>query len=64
MTVRHADHHYAPVFKQSWLRQPASWMWLLALLCHHLVCDHVTLELIMEEVRALVPTDSPAEPEG
>lgn len=33
MTVRHADHHYSPVFKQSWLRQPASWMWLLVLLC-------------------------------
>jgi amino acid adenylation domain-containing protein len=34
--------------------QDGSGAWLLALLSHHLVCDHVTLELIMEEVRALL----------
>ena len=33
MTVPQADHHYGRLFKQSWLRQPASWMWLLMLLC-------------------------------
>jgi Peptidase family M48 len=33
MTVAQADHHCARVFKQSWVRQPASWMWLLVLLC-------------------------------
>ena len=28
--------------------------WLLSLLVHHLICDHVTLELVLDEVRALL----------
>ena len=28
--------------------------WLLSLLVHHLICDHVTLELVLAEVRALL----------
>ncbi len=28
--------------------------WLLSLLVHHLICDHVTLELILAEVRTLL----------
>jgi amino acid adenylation domain-containing protein len=28
--------------------------WLLSLLVHHLICDHVTLELVLDEVRTLL----------
>ena len=33
MSVRKADYRCARLFKQNWVRQPASWMWLLVLLC-------------------------------
>ena len=36
--------------------------WMLALLAHHLVCDHVTLELVMEEVHALLDGGAAALP--
>jgi amino acid adenylation domain-containing protein len=31
--------------------------WLLSLLVHHLICDHVTLELVLDEVRTLLNGD-------
>ncbi len=31
--------------------------WLLALLVHHLICDHVTLELVLDEVRTWLRGD-------
>jgi hypothetical protein len=33
MTAPLAGDHCVRVFRQSWVRQPASWMWLLVLLC-------------------------------
>ncbi|MCC8379602.1 non-ribosomal peptide synthetase, partial [Xenorhabdus sp. PB30.3] len=44
----------APLFTASTTHDPASNEWLLALSFHHLVSDHVTLELIMNEIQQLL----------
>ncbi|TAN66234.1 MAG: amino acid adenylation domain-containing protein [Methylobacter sp.] len=44
----------APLFKACIGADPHSGEWLLALLNHHLVCDHVTLALTLAEIRMLL----------
>ncbi|MCT8354674.1 condensation domain-containing protein, partial [Photorhabdus kayaii] len=44
----------APLMSATIVQDPQSGEWLLALLFHHLVCDHVSLELINNEVQAFL----------
>ncbi|MCT8354735.1 condensation domain-containing protein, partial [Photorhabdus kayaii] len=44
----------APLMSATIAQDPQSGEWLLALLLHHLVCDHVSLELINNEVQAFL----------
>lgn len=44
------DLHNAPLMAVHVIADPAHGRWLLALLEHHIVCDHVTLELMINEV--------------
>jgi len=48
------DLQQAPLFKACVAADPQSGEWLLALLNHHLVCDHVTLALTLAEIRLLL----------
>ncbi|PBP94067.1 non-ribosomal peptide synthetase, partial [Pseudomonas congelans] len=48
------DLRQAPLLLAYVAGDPNSERWLLALLDHHMVSDHVTLELILEEVRLLM----------
>jgi amino acid adenylation domain-containing protein len=44
----------APLFKACIAADPHSDEWMLALLNHHLVCDHVTLALTLAEIQMLL----------
>nr|WP_282707244.1 AMP-binding protein [Pseudomonas syringae] len=48
------DLRQAPLLLAYIAGDPNSDRWLLALLDHHMVSDHVTLELILEEIRLLM----------
>ncbi|WP_038261678.1 non-ribosomal peptide synthase/polyketide synthase, partial [Xenorhabdus cabanillasii] len=55
--LAHTDQRYhrldlsrAPLFAADIAHDPAQEEWLLALRFHHLVCDHMTLELIFAEI--------------
>ncbi|PHM69613.1 non-ribosomal peptide synthetase [Xenorhabdus sp. KJ12.1] len=48
------DITQAPLFTASTVYDPASEEWLLALSFHHLVCDNMTLTLIMDEIQQLL----------
>jgi amino acid adenylation domain-containing protein len=48
------DLRRAPVLAAHVARDPDSGEWLLAFLRHHVVCDHVTMDLILAEVRTLL----------
>ncbi|HLD68858.1 MAG TPA: amino acid adenylation domain-containing protein, partial [Pseudomonas sp.] len=48
------DLSQAPLLRAYSDRDPHSERWLLALLDHHMVSDHVTLELILEEIQAIL----------
>ncbi|HLD66449.1 MAG TPA: amino acid adenylation domain-containing protein, partial [Pseudomonas sp.] len=48
------DLSQAPLLRAYSARDPHSERWLLALLDHHMVSDHVTLELILEEIQAIL----------
>ena len=48
------DARRAPLLAAHVARDAQTGEWLLALLHHHLVCDFVTLELMVEEVQALL----------
>ncbi|PBQ08373.1 non-ribosomal peptide synthetase, partial [Pseudomonas congelans] len=48
------DLRQAPLLLAYVAGDPNSERWLLALLDHHMVSDHVTLELILEEIRLLM----------
>ncbi|NHB98736.1 non-ribosomal peptide synthetase, partial [Photorhabdus stackebrandtii] len=50
----HLDLSQAPLITTNIVQQPASSEWLLALNFHHLIGDHMTLELIVAEVRLLL----------
>ena len=44
----------APLLTAYVARDPGSQRWLMALLNHHMVSDHVTLEIVLEEIHALL----------
>nr|WP_269749511.1 non-ribosomal peptide synthetase [Xenorhabdus lircayensis] len=48
----------APLLTADIAHDPASHEWLLALSFHHLIGDHMTLELIVDEIRLLLQGDS------
>ncbi|HEY6924562.1 MAG TPA: amino acid adenylation domain-containing protein, partial [Steroidobacteraceae bacterium] len=47
------DVQQAPLISLSRIPSPTSDKWLLGLLYHHMVLDHVTLDIVLEEIRAL-----------
>ncbi|BET97144.1 amino acid adenylation domain-containing protein [Xenorhabdus taiwanensis] len=49
------DVSQAPLFFADIAYDPHQDEWLLVLCIHHLVCDHVTLERIIDEIDALLP---------
>ncbi|MBD1229643.1 condensation domain-containing protein, partial [Xenorhabdus griffiniae] len=48
------DITQAPLLAAYIARDPATDQWWLSLLHHHLVCDHLSLEIIFSEVQALI----------
>ncbi|MEN4957725.1 syringomycin E biosynthesis non-ribosomal peptide synthetase SyrE, partial [Pseudomonas syringae] len=48
------DLRQAPLLLAYIARDPNSERWLLALIDHHMISDHVTVELILEEIRLLM----------
>ena len=48
------DLRRAPLLACYVAADPGSERWFLALLSHHMVCDHVTLEFIVDEIRAIL----------
>ncbi|MDF0607195.1 amino acid adenylation domain-containing protein, partial [Neisseriaceae bacterium TC5R-5] len=48
------DLTQAPLFAVSLAQNPASGEWLLALLQHHLVSDHLALEILFDEIQVLL----------
>ncbi|WP_340619899.1 amino acid adenylation domain-containing protein [Xenorhabdus siamensis] len=48
------DIMQAPLLSVSFAKDPHSEKWLLALLHHHLVCDHLSLEIIFNEIQKLL----------
>ncbi|WP_340615160.1 amino acid adenylation domain-containing protein [Xenorhabdus thailandensis] len=63
--LAHTDPHQyrldvsrAPLFSADIAYDPHQDEWLLVLCIHHLVCDHITLERIIDEIDALLPGHS------
>ena len=58
LSARFDPRHYridvrqAPLLRVGVKRDPTSGRWVMAFLFHHLVCDHVALETIFEEIKA------------
>ncbi len=52
---RRLDVNQAPLFSADIAYHPHQGEWLLALCFHHLVSDHMTLELIIDEINARLP---------
>ncbi|MDC3735982.1 non-ribosomal peptide synthase/polyketide synthase [Pseudomonas syringae pv. syringae] len=48
------DLNKAPLMRACIARDPHSERWLLALLNHHVASDHVTLEVVLEEINAIL----------
>ena len=48
------DLQQAPLMRACIARDPHSECWLLALIDHHMISDHVTQEIVLEEVRLLM----------
>ncbi|WP_420018515.1 amino acid adenylation domain-containing protein [Xanthomonas bundabergensis] len=48
------DLRQAPILAAYVARDPATGDWLLALLNHHIVCDHIAQDLILSEIQALL----------
>ena len=48
------DLQQAPLMRACIARDPHSERWLLALLDHHMISDHVTQEIVLEEIRLLM----------
>jgi amino acid adenylation domain-containing protein len=48
------DVSHAPLIRSRIVEDKASHRWLLLLQCHHLIADHVTLEVLQEEVQVLL----------
>ncbi|MCF7223865.1 non-ribosomal peptide synthetase, partial [Marilutibacter chinensis] len=47
------DLSRAPLLAAHVARDPDSGEWLLAILNHHMVCDHVTMDLLLAEIHAI-----------
>ncbi|MFB6848113.1 amino acid adenylation domain-containing protein, partial [Streptomyces sp. NPDC056373] len=56
------DVSQAPLVRAMVARDRASDRWLLLLLTHHLVLDHTTMEVLLDEVRRIVRGDTDALP--
>ncbi|OKP02451.1 non-ribosomal peptide synthetase [Xenorhabdus eapokensis] len=52
------DVSQAPLFSADIAYDPHQDEWLLVLCIHHLICDHITLEHIINEIDALLPDHS------
>ncbi|WFQ79904.1 amino acid adenylation domain-containing protein [Xenorhabdus sp. SF857] len=52
------DMTKAPLLAAHIAKDPASDQWLLSLLYHHLVCDHISLDMIFSEIQTLLLGDS------
>jgi amino acid adenylation domain-containing protein len=48
------DLQQAPILAAHVARDPATGDWLLALLNHHIACDHIAQDLILSEIQALL----------
>jgi hypothetical protein len=48
------DLYRAPLLAAYTIADPQSGEWLLALLNHHIVCDHISLEFVIAEIRLLL----------
>ncbi|CAN1601651.1 amino acid adenylation domain-containing protein [Pseudomonas mediterranea] len=48
------DLRQAPLMRACIARDPHSERWMLALLNHHMASDHVTLEIVLEEIHAIL----------
>ncbi|WP_339493125.1 amino acid adenylation domain-containing protein, partial [Pseudomonas sp. EA_15y_Pfl2_R67] len=48
------DLRQAPLMRACIAQDPHSERWLLALLNHHMASDHVTLEIVLEEIHAIL----------
>ncbi|WP_017903831.1 non-ribosomal peptide synthetase, partial [Pseudomonas asplenii] len=48
------DLRQAPLMRACIARDPHGERWLLALLNHHMASDHVTLEIVLEEIHAIL----------
>ncbi|PHM30278.1 amino acid adenylation domain-containing protein [Xenorhabdus innexi] len=55
---RRLDVSQAPLFSADIAYEQQKGEWLLALCFHHLICDHITLERIMEEIGELLQSES------
>ncbi len=51
---RRLDLQRAPLLAAYIVAEPHSGEWLLALLNHHIVCDHITLEFIIDEIQSIL----------
>ncbi|MBI6548641.1 non-ribosomal peptide synthetase, partial [Xenorhabdus lircayensis] len=60
-TVR-MDITKAPLLTAHIAQDPESGQWLLSLLHHHLVCDHISLDIILKEMKALILGNSDSLP--
>ena len=58
------DIRRAPVLAAYVAQDPAQGEWLLALLRHHIVCDHLTLELAQAEVNVILRGERAALPQA
>jgi len=56
------DLRRAPLLACYSAADPGSDRWFLALLSHHMVCDHVTLEFIVDEIRAILAAADSGQP--
>ncbi|WP_340619900.1 non-ribosomal peptide synthetase [Xenorhabdus siamensis] len=54
LTDTRLDITRAPLLSATFAQEPGSAHWLLALQHHHLVCDHLSLEIIFNEMQALL----------
>ncbi|CAI8787994.1 amino acid adenylation domain-containing protein [Kosakonia quasisacchari] len=59
---RRMDVSRAPLFSAQTVYDPAQQQWLLALNFHHLVCDHISMALVCDEITQILEGNSAALP--
>ncbi|NUL36777.1 amino acid adenylation domain-containing protein [Kosakonia sacchari] len=57
---RRMDVSRAPLFSAQTVHDPAQQQWLLALEFHHLVCDHISMALVCDEITQILDGNSAA----